>query len=157
MRRLLLPCAAILVLSVAACLRGTAVPSVPDIATTTFASALNVNLGAMTKTTDGLYYQDSIVGTGATAVSGDSVWVKYIGWLPDGTKFDASSDHGADFPFQLGIGYVIQGWDEGLVGVKVGGWRKLVIPPSLGYGPYNNGGIPANSILVFNVQIDSVK
>lgn len=120
----------------------------PDIATTTFASALNVNVASMTKTSDGLYYQDSVLGTGATAASGSNVTVAYHGWLVNDTTFDANT-----ISFTLGVQQVIKGWDEGIVGMKVGGWRKLVIPPSLGYGNHAIGNIPANSILVFNVHL----
>ena len=125
----------------------------PDIATTTFATSLNVHLVSTTKTPDGLYYQDSVAGTGATAASGNTLTVTYTGWLPDGTKFDSNSG----FKFQLGVGQVIAGWDEGMAGMKVGGWRKLIIPPSLGYGNNAVGPIPANSILVFNVQLTAVQ
>jgi FKBP-type peptidyl-prolyl cis-trans isomerase FkpA len=125
----------------------------PDIATTTFASSLNVHLSSMTKTSDGLYYQDSVVGTGTTALAGKTITVTYFGWLVDGTQFDAAPN----FQFPLGVGTVIAGWDEGLVGMKVGGWRKLIIPPALAYGDQAVNKIPANSILVFNVQLTAVQ
>jgi FKBP-type peptidyl-prolyl cis-trans isomerase FkpA len=141
-----------LVIAILACSDSTTAP--PDIATTTFASALNVQLGAMTKTASGLYYQDSIVGSGVAAKTGDSITVNYILWLPTGERIDA----GSGYKFRLGLQRVIAGWDEGLVGVKVGGWRKLVIPPALAYGDRSPGpGIPANAILVFNVQLVAVQ
>lgn len=100
---------------------------------------------------------DSEAGTGATAEAGDTVTVDYIGQLPDGTIFDASQNRGQPFTFQLGTGMVIRGWDEGLVGMKEGGVRTLVIPPNMGYGAQANGPIPANSTLIFQVKLISVQ
>ena len=130
--------------------------TVPEIVGTTFAPALNVDVSAMTKTASGLYYRDSIVGTGTAASSRDSVHVNYIGWLTSGVQFDNSFQRGSPIAFSLGRGRVIAGWDEGIVNMRVGGWRKLVIPPALGYGDQAAGPIPPNSILVFNVQLVSV-
>lgn len=105
----------------------------------------------------GLQVQDVIAGNGAEAVPGSSVSVHYTGWLEDGTKFDSSKDRSEPFRFALGRGMVIRGWDEGLVGMKVGGRRKLVIPPSLGYGAAGAGGvIPPHATLVFEVDLLSV-
>jgi len=98
--------------------------------------------------------QDEVVGTGTVAASGDTVSVLYAGTLDDGTVFDASSLHGnQQFSFQLGAGQVIQGWDLGLVGMKVGGTRDLTIPPALAYGSSSIGNIPPNSTLHFKVQL----
>jgi len=98
--------------------------------------------------------EDKKVGTGAVAEAGKSVSVHYTGWLTDGTKFDSSKDHGQPFAFQLGAGQVIKGWDQGVAGMKVGGIRKLTIPPSLGYGEQGAGGvIPPNATLVFEVEL----
>jgi peptidylprolyl isomerase len=97
--------------------------------------------------------EDMIVGTGAEAKSGDSVKVNYIGKLIDGTKFDSSYDRGTPFEFTLGVGQVIKGWDYGVVGMKVGGKRLLIIPPAFGYGDQKAGSIPPNSILVFEVEL----
>jgi FKBP-type peptidyl-prolyl cis-trans isomerase len=108
-------------------------------------------------TADGLTYEDLQVGTGATAQTGDTVSVNYTGWLADGTEFDSSLDRGQTFDFTVGAGNVIVGWDEGLVGMKVGGIRLLVIPPSLGYGATANGPIPANSTLTFEVQLVAIQ
>jgi FKBP-type peptidyl-prolyl cis-trans isomerase FkpA len=108
-------------------------------------------------TADGLIYEDLQVGTGATAQAGDTVSVYYTGWLADGTKFDSSLDRGQTFDFTLGAGNVIAGWDEGVAGMKVGGIRLLVIPPSLGYGATANGPIPANSTLTFEVQLAAIQ
>jgi len=97
------------------------------------------------------------VGSGTEApTSGRSVVVHYTGWLPNGTKFDSSRDRGQTFTFVVGKGDVIRGWDEGVPGMKVGGKRKLVIPASLAYGSTARGSIPANSVLVFDVELISV-
>jgi hypothetical protein len=107
----------------------------------------------------GLTYIDVKVGTGQALTSDDvtkqvSVTADYTGWLKNGTKFDASSQHGGPQTFQLG--QVVQGWNQGLVGMQVGGTRRLIIPPSLGYGSQANGPIPANSWLIFDVTLDKI-
>ncbi len=101
-----------------------------------------------------LMTKDEVIGTGAEAKAGDSVTVQYVGMLTNGQVFDASKNHGdAGFTFKLGAGQVIKGWDEGVAGMKVGGKRQLIIPASLGYGPQAVGPIPANSTLVFEVEL----
>jgi FKBP-type peptidyl-prolyl cis-trans isomerase FkpA len=104
-----------------------------------------------------LQIEDIQVGTGAEAKSGLPVSVHYTGTLTDGKKFDSSRDRGQSFDFQLGAGMVIQGWDQGVAGMKVGGRRKLTIPPELAYGP---GGyppvIPPNSTLIFDIELVEV-
>jgi peptidylprolyl isomerase/FKBP-type peptidyl-prolyl cis-trans isomerase FkpA len=102
-----------------------------------------------------LKIEETKVGTGAEAVTGNSVMVHYTGWLTNGTKFDSSKDRKEPFSFQLGAGQVIKGWDQGVAGMKVGGVRKLTIPPDLGYGASGAGGglIPPNSTLVFEVEL----
>ncbi len=105
----------------------------------------------------GLIIQDTVVGTGAEVSAGAKVSVHYIGLLSDGTKFDSSVDRGQPFAFTLGAGQVIKGWDEGVVGMKVGGTRVLGIPPELAYGNRAIGPIPANSALFFQVQLLSVE
>ena len=123
----------------------------------TYAPALDVDLSAMQRRSSGLYVQDLTVGSGTEApTSGRSVVVHYTGWLPNGTKFDSSRDRGQTFTFVVGKGDVIRGWDEGVPGMKVGGKRKLVIPASLAYGSTARGSIPANSVLVFDVELISV-
>ncbi len=100
---------------------------------------------------------DQTVGTGADAKPGDTVTVQYVGQLQDGTVFDASQNHGTEgFTFVLGAGAVIAGWDQGVAGMKEGGIRRLVIPASLGYGAQAVGPIPANSVLIFDVQLVKV-
>jgi len=107
-----------------------------------------------TTTTSGLQYEELIIGEGALAESGQHVTVHYTGWLTDGTKFDSSKDRNDPFQFHLGAGQVIRGWDEGVAGMKVGGQRKLTIPPELGYGARGAGGvIPPNAVLVFEVEL----
>jgi FKBP-type peptidyl-prolyl cis-trans isomerase len=101
-----------------------------------------------------LNVEEISVGSGAEAVAGKQVSVHYTGWLTNGTKFDSSVDRGRPFQFQLGAGNVIQGWDQGVAGMKVGGKRKLTIPPALGYGARGAGGvIPPNATLVFEVEL----
>ncbi|MEI6480085.1 MAG: FKBP-type peptidyl-prolyl cis-trans isomerase [bacterium] len=104
-----------------------------------------------------LLVEDITVGTGTEAVAGKHVTVNYKGTLIDGTVFDSSYERGTPFDFDLGAGQVIAGWDQGLVGMKVGGKRKLVIPATLAYGDRAIGPIPANSTLVFEVELLGVK
>ena len=111
-----------------------------------------------TTTESGLLIEEIRVGSGDTAVSGQFVSVHYTGWLTDGTKFDSSYDRNDPFVFPLAQRYVIAGWDEGVQGMRVGGKRKLTIPPELGYGPRGAGGvIPPNATLVFEVVLIDVK
>lgn len=105
----------------------------------------------------GLVVEDLTVGDGAIAEKGMTAFVHYTGWLTDGTKFDSSLDRDQPFQFRIGAGSVIRGWDEGVVGMRAGGTRKLTIPPALGYGERAVGPIPANSTLVFEVQLLAVR
>ena len=112
----------------------------------------------MTINPSGLQYEDTVVGTGAEAIKGQSVTVHYTGWLfnnaTQGAKFDSSKDRKDPFVFVLGGGMVIKGWDEGVAGMKVGGARTLVIPAALGYGERGAGGvIPPNATLKFDVEL----
>lgn len=100
---------------------------------------------------------DILLGTGSEAKAGDKVTVHYTGQLLDGTKFDSSLDRGIPFVFKLGSGEVIRGWDEGVPGMKTGGKRKLVIPADLAYGQNAVGSIPANSTLVFEVELIKIE
>jgi FKBP-type peptidyl-prolyl cis-trans isomerase len=98
--------------------------------------------------------EDLQAGSGATAEKFDTVFVHYTGWLKDGTKFDSSKDRGKPFSFTLGAGQVIKGWDQGVQGMKIGGLRKLTIPPELGYGERGAGNIiPPNAELTFEVEL----
>ncbi len=102
--------------------------------------------------------EDLMVGNGAEAIAGKTVSVHYTGWLTDGKKFDSSKDRGQPFEFKIGSGQVIQGWDQGIAGMKVGGKRKLIIPPQLGYGDHGAGGvIPPQSTLIFEVELLAVQ
>ncbi len=105
-------------------------------------------------TDSGLKYEDLVEGDGDVAEAGQTVSVHYTGWLTDGSKFDSSKDRNMPFEFPLGAGHVIRGWDEGVQGMKIGGTRKLTIPPQLGYGAAGAGGvIPPNATLVFEVEL----
>ena len=109
---------------------------------------------AATTTASGLIFEDLVTGEGDTAAAGIEVTVHYTGWLTDGKKFDSSKDRNDPFMFPLGAGHVIRGWDEGVQGMKVGGKRKLTIPPALGYGARGAGGvIPPDATLVFEVEL----
>ena len=108
-------------------------------------------------TASGLQIEEIHVGTGETAQAGQFVSVHYTGWLTDGRKFDSSKDRDEPFEFSLGGHMVIAGWDEGVQGMKVGGVRKLTIPPQLGYGARGAGGvIPPNATLNFEIELISV-
>jgi FKBP-type peptidyl-prolyl cis-trans isomerase FkpA len=126
----------------------------PEAAAAAAAQAPTLDPAALTETGTGLRYQDLVVGEGADAVAGQTVTVHYTGWLLGGAKFDSSLDRGEPFAFPLGQGRVIRGWDEGVAGMKVGGKRRLVIPPDLGYGAAGAGGvIPPDATLVFDVEL----
>lgn len=146
-------------------LAGSALPACRDVvvplenpAATTFAPALNVNLAApgVVRTSSGLYYQDLATGSGEVADSGKTVRVFYAGWLTNGRQFDTNRENNRPLEFALGTGAVIRGWDEGLRGMRVGGRRRLIVPPSLGYGARTSGRIPAGSVLVFEVDLVSI-
>jgi FKBP-type peptidyl-prolyl cis-trans isomerase len=105
-------------------------------------------------TPGGLQYIEIVQGTGDQARNGQTVKVHYTGWLTNGTKFDSSKDHGQPFTFSLGAGNVIKGWDQGVAGMRVGGQRRLIIPPDLGYGARGYPPvIPENATLVFDVEL----
>ena len=109
-------------------------------------------------TPSGLKYVDLVEGTGPVVKSGDHLVVNYEGKLENGTKFDSSYDRGEPFKLVLGVTQVIQGWTEGLAGMKVGGKRKLIIPPQLGYGQAGAGDvIPPNATLIFKVEVMSIE
>lgn len=123
-----------------------------------FADELGVDLGSMEERPGGLYVQDVEVGSGAEAVDGQLVVVHYTGWLTDGSEFDSSRNAGVPLDVVIGQGNVIQGWDQGIPGMREGGRRRLVIPPELAYGASGAGGvIPPNATLVFDVELLEVR
>lgn len=137
----------------------TPAPTTPaTVETTTFASSLGIDLSAAgwTKTSTGLYYRTltSPAATAATVAKGQNVTVRYTGWLSNGAQFTQPSPATIG-PFVIGTGGVIAGWDEGIVGMRVGEKRRLLIPPALGYGAAGsaNGAIPGNAVLVFDVEV----
>ena len=126
-------------------------PPVPDLDTATYAPALEVDLANSTKVS-GMYIRDITIGDAGVAITaGTRVSMNYTGWLADGTQFD--TNQAAGFPFVVGAGTVIDGWDLGVPGMLANGERQLIIPPSLGYGEDGAQGIPGNSILIFNVKL----
>ena len=114
--------------------------------------------GGIVTTKSGLKYQDIVVGKGPMPKQGQTVIVDYVGTLTNGHKFDASRDHGGTFSFAIGVGQVIKGWDEGVMTMRVGGERKLIVPPGLGYGAAGAGGaIPPNATLIFMVKLLGIR
>lgn len=145
-----------LALVLSACGIGSNEPDVPNIEDAEFDASLNVDLSAMTQTDSGLYYRDLEDGSGAEAEAGDTVAVRYSGWLIDGTQFDSNVDNDESFLFVLGTGGVIPGFEQGATGMQEGGERQIIIPPELGYGSQGSGPIPPNSILVFNIELEEI-
>ena len=140
-------------LTLSACAGAPAGPLPPsDPALLTFAEELGVDLADFEKTESGLYIQDQIPGVGATAQRESRVWIFYVGYLPDGTVFDAQLQ-GDPFQFRMGGSEVIRGWNEGIRGMKVGGQRRLVVPPRLAYGSRGRGDVPPGATLVFDLQL----
>jgi hypothetical protein len=123
-----------------------------------FVPGLPGRAGAEVTTPSGLKYTDLVVGDGPSPRTGQTAIVHYTGTLTDGTKFDSSLDRGQPYPFVLGTGNVIQGWHEGVATMKVGGKRRLVIPPALGYGALGRPpAIPPNATLIFDIELLDVK
>lgn len=156
MRRLLCGMMTMLVLAGCAAAAAEEAPAAaPE--TLSFAPALNVDLAAMQRMDGGLYVRDVRVGGGRTVGRGDEVAVRYATWLPDGAMMDANVAPAAPREFRLGARQVIRGWDQGVAGMRVGGQRQLVVPPSLGYGSRRVGNIPPNATLVFLVEVVSAR
>lgn len=152
MRRLFVALLCALPLAAAACSDSTGSGD-PDLARVQFAPGLGVNIATMTLQ-QGVYVKDLTVGTGEPVAAGRTLRMRYSGFLANGTEFQNNLSAAGPFTFVLGARQVIQGWDRGIVGMRVGGERLLVIPPSLGYGDRPNGPIPANSVLVFRVKVE---
>ena len=124
-----------------------------------YAPELGVDLSEMERRPNGLYVQDLREGSGQLAEPGDMVRIHYTGWLPSGEKFDSSRDRGTPLVIPIGIGRVIDGWDQGVPGMRVGGQRRLVIPPDMAYGDEGagNGVIPPGATLVFDVELMGIE
>lgn len=150
--------AALLLAPLVACSDSTA--PLLEIDDVTYAPALGVDLSALTRTGSGLGYQDLVVGTGALAEPGKTATVTYIGRLTNGTVFDASNASRPTLTFAIGdvpgADRVLPGFEEGVKGMHVGGLRKIVIPPALGYGHTGSGPVPGNEVIVFDVELVSV-
>jgi hypothetical protein len=124
----------------------------------TTSQVLGVTNSVVQKNMDQFKIEDLTVGTGEAALAGKKVTVNYLGTLTNGTKFDSSYDRGTPFSFLLGAGQVIKGWDQGVVGMKIGGKRRLTIPAELGYGSQGAGNaIPPNATLIFEVELLKVE
>ena len=150
MKRLVLFCVALIVVYVL----GTVLVNLPQKKSSIANSpAFNQPTPTGESTSTNLKSEDLKVGTGTEAKTGDTVKVNYVGTLTNGTKFDSSYDRNEPYTFTLGNGEVIKGWDEGVAGMKIGGKRRLTIPPELGYGDQPQGKIPANSTLIFEVEL----
>jgi peptidylprolyl isomerase len=130
---------ALLLPLLAACAREK--PASGSIESASFAPSLEVNLAVSTRMPSGLYYRDLAPGTGPVVAAGQQVSALYTGWLTNGTQFDSNAGS-APFSFRVGAHEVIEGWDQGVVGMRVGGKRQLIIPPALGYGPAGSGPYP---------------
>ena len=130
----------------------------PAVETLDFAPALEIDFGRMTRDRSGVFYQDLTVGDGPEARRERRVTVHYSGWLHGGRRFESSRDSGSPVSFTLGRGEVIRGWESGIQGMRAGGTRKLVVPPSLAYGSRGRGeAIPGNATLVFVVELLEVE
>lgn len=120
----------------------------------TYASSLNITLSQFSKTSLGVYTQDQVVGTGATIANGDSVSVGYTGWLPNGVQFDTNQPNGSPLRFKVGAKSVVPGFENGVIGMRVGGTRRIIIPSPLAYGRAGQGtAIPGNAVLIFSVTM----
>ena len=150
-RRGRLSCASLLVLGLLAAGCKSAPRVRPE--TTAFAAALSIDLSAMQRLPSGVYIRDVVVGEGTPIGGEDQISLHYAGWLADGTQFDANVPPKAPMTFRLGLDAVIKGWEQGLPGMRRGGQRQIVVPPSVGNGSTRRPNIPPNSVLVFLVEL----
>jgi len=158
MHRLVRRTSSFVAITLAACASaGRGATSIRPLDSVPFASSLDVNLARMSKTPGGAYYRDIDVGTGTLVRGTEEVKVHYTGWLSNGVMFDSNANEAPPVTLPLGRGRVIKGWEEGLVGMRVGGRRQLVIPPELGYGSIRTDKIPADAVLVFEIRVVSMK
>lgn len=127
-------------------------PIASDVERTTFAPSLGVHLDSMTRRVSGLYVQDLVTGTGAVVTRGRTAVVRYTGWLPDGKEIDSG-----EISVSVGSHQTIPAWEEALLGMRVGGKRRIVTPPNLAYGSRGSGDIPPNAVLVFEMQVTDVE
>lgn len=141
--------AAVAIMAVVAC--GDDMTGPQAIEDAEFASSLGIDLANFTRTSSGLYYEDIAEGSGEPAAAGNEVEVAYTGWLTDGTEFDRGA-----FSFTLGAGQVVRGFDEGVTGMRVGGTRRIIIPPALGYGSQGSGPVPPDAIMIFRIEVLSI-
>jgi FKBP-type peptidyl-prolyl cis-trans isomerase FkpA len=149
---------AALTVSLTACASGGGVvPPVRPMESIPFASTLDVQLDKMTKTSTGLRYRDLEVGTGPVVKEHMDIGVVYTGWLTNGVKFDSTAAGQKPLTIPIGRGRVIKGWDEGIIGMRVGGRRQLIVPSELAYGSNRAGLIPPDAVLVFDVRVISAK
>lgn len=158
MRTRLFPIALLALSLSTACLGSTEPIVIPTIETTGFDASLGITLSQFTKTASGLYYRDISIGTGHSIAVGDTARMNYVGSLTNGFVFDRLDTAIQDslLKFKVGEGHIISGFEEGVVGMKVGGQRQLIIPPALGYGGASDGVIPPYAILVFTVKAVSI-
>jgi FKBP-type peptidyl-prolyl cis-trans isomerase FkpA len=141
------------VVFVLAAASGCATPRSAAIHEISFAPETGVVIAAMEQPAPGLYVRDLRTGDGPVVSTGQMVRIHYVGWLPDGTQFDGLAPPSEPLEFRLGAGEVIAGWDQGIVGMRAGGQRQMVVAPQLGYGTRRIGRIPPNSTLVFIVEL----
>ena len=163
MSRALLVVAAVLALAAAAACGGStpagaarpAPPPAPKVVpiASTYAPELRVDVGAMTRTSSGLMYRDLTPGDGDLVKVGNTVALHYTGYLPNGNSFDKNQEPDQPLEFKLGQRRTITGWEEGLIGMRVGSRRQLIVPPSLGYGAAGNGKVPPDATLVFVIDL----
>jgi FKBP-type peptidyl-prolyl cis-trans isomerase FkpA len=155
MKRIL--CLLLLLATTAGCSAATGSSSVLAPEAITFAPAMQVDLSAMERTSDGVYYRDLVVGQGPSVRRGTRVSVHFAGFLPDGTQVDAVAPPSAPVEFELGGTGVIRGWQTGIIGMRAGGQRQLVVPPALAYGRRQVGRVPPNATLVFVIKLVSAR